>query len=277
MRCPICDSELIRSIYSKEDMRWDCWNYDKHIYECGLCKLRFLFPQWTEEELNRLYSGYFQQQDFKGHKQTDRVTIYLDKYVKDSFSILEIGCGLGHNVKRLRNKFPFKTIIGIDKDPNVCDGVLIHNLDYRHVHPAHRYDFIYGIQIFEHLNDPLNFIFKINRLLITKGKYLLEIPNSDDPLLTLYKIEEFKKFYNIPHHLFFYNEHNIKLLFEKIGLKVTVTRLQKYGLINHLRWLVFKKPGNFNNHIPILDDIYKLILTKVFKISDTLIIVGEKQ
>jgi hypothetical protein len=39
---------------------------------------------------------------------------------------------------------------------------------------------------------------------------------------------------------------------------------------------MFKRPGNFNRNIPVLDDIYKFVITRVFKVSDTLLVIGEK-
>jgi len=277
MNCPICDSEFVRRLYDYNDMRWDCWNVRKYIYECSLCKLRFLYPQWSQEELNKLYREYhLGQLDFEGQEQAPRITKYLDDYMGEASCILEIGSGRGHNIRRLNNKYPGKMFRGIDKDPDVCDGILTHNVDFEDYEPTFRHHFIYAIQVFEHVAHPLNFIKKIMDLLIVGGYFLLEIPNSDDPLLTLYKVKNFTKFYNIPYHLFFYNEKNIHTLFEQIGVKIRTKRHQNYGIINHLRWIIYGVPGNWNPHIPIIDDIYKFILTKIFKISDTLIILGEK-
>ena len=68
-----------------------------------------------------------------------------------------------------------------------------------------------------------------------------------------------------------------KLLRRFSNVEFKINLKQRYGLINHLRWLLFKKPGNFNNSIPIVDSIYKLILTRLFGVSDTLVIVGQKK
>ena len=278
MNCVVCGSDLVRGVYGKDEIRWECWEQDKHIFECGICKLRFLHPPWTQEEIDRLYHNYFNETDFHGQVQAKRITSYLEKYVKYAHLILEIGCGVGDNISRLRRKFhPKKWIIGIDKDPHVCNGVYSFNFGYEDFKPDVKFDFIYGIQLFEHIQNPRNFICKLLFLLNANGRFLLEIPNTDDPLLTLYKVEEFQKFYNIPHHLFFYNEKNIRLFFENLHVPIKVIRYQKYGILNHLRWLILKRPGNFHPHVPIIDDIYKYILTKIFKISDTLIVIGKKE
>jgi len=276
MNCTICDSDLITSVYGKEDMRWDCWGYDKHIYRCGLCGLKFLYPPWSNEEVARLYHDYFNKKDFPGQIQAQRLTPYLDSYIGTAMLILEIGCGLAENLNTLKRKYPNRYIIGIDKDVNVCDGLNIFNAGYEDFNPPIRFHFIYAIQVFEHIQNPVNFITKIQSLLVKGGGFLLEIPNSDDPLLSMYKVEEFEKFSNIPHHMFFYNEKTVKLLFEKVNIPIRIQLYQKYGILNHLRWLIFKRPGDFHPHIPIIDDIYKWILINIFKKSDTIIINGVK-
>jgi SAM-dependent methyltransferase len=273
MECILCGKhDDFRIVVYRKGMRWDCWGHHKFIIKCKKCGLLFLEPKWTEEELNKLYKNYLNQKDFDGQIQAPRITKYLTKYLKKQTMILEIGCGKGENVKYL-NRLGY-SIDGIDKDPTYCDNFHIFNIDYRY-HNC-KVHFIYAIQVFEHMDNPEEFIEKILDMLTIKGKFLLEIPNIKDPLLTLYKINEFKKFYYIPHHLFYWSPQTIKIFFDKLGIKIKIKLLQKYGLINHLRWIIFKVPGNWHPHIPLIDNLYKFILTHIFKLSDTIIIVGEK-
>lgn len=273
-KCLLCGihKEIVKEANSKQ-MRWSCWGLEKYIYKCLKCGLMWIYPSFTPEELTKLYDGYCDQKDFPGQKQAVRISKYLLKYIPKGLIGLEIGCGKGDNVKFLRkNK---RETIGIDKDPTYCDGVIIFNKDYKDI--LGQYDYIYAIQVFEHLEDPINFINKLKQLLVSGGKFLLEMPNTEDPILSLYHIEDFKKFYYIPHHLFFWTPSTLKDLFVRNGIpNVKVKLLQKYGIINHLRWAIFKRPGNFHPHIWLLDDIYKFILTKILHKSDTIILLGEK-
>jgi SAM-dependent methyltransferase len=286
LKCVVCDND-IKSTFSIEafnsEMRWGCWGYDKFIIKCGKCGLMFIYPQWTQEELNKLYDGYCDQKDFGWQKQAIRITKYLPKYIpnkKDLPIILEIGCGKGDNVKRLQT-LGYITY-GIDKDPTYCDKTYnIYNEDYKTYSNStyiDGWDFVYAIQVFEHIDNPKDFIEKIYKMVDTKrrGKFLLEFPNTDDPILSLYHVEKFKKFYYIPHHLFFWTPKTVKKFFDKTGIKVKIKLLQKYGILNHLRWIMFGVPGNWHPHIPILDNIYKFILTNIFKVSDTIIVIGSK-
>jgi len=273
--CIVCNKQTsFKPIRTHEDMRWKCWNIPKKILQCPHCHLEILYPAWTKKELAKLYQGYHQQKDFPWQKQAVRISRYLPRYLAYDQLILEVGCGKGENVHYLTELG--YTVLGIDKDETVCDNVKCLATDYMDIKEKHFCDVVYGIQLFEHIPDPTSFINKVFQFLRPNGKFILEIPNVKDPLVSLYKIPAFKTFYYLPHHLFFWTPNNIKTFMERLGVKVEIKLLQKYGILNHLRWLIFGVPGNWHPHVPIIDNIYKWILTRLFKISDTIIIIGEK-
>ena len=68
------------------------------------------------------------------------------------------------------------------------------------------------------------------------------IMHVDDALLSVYKIEEFNKFYWYPYHVYFYNKRTLKNLFGEFeSINFTINLSQRYGLINHLWWLIKRK------------------------------------
>lgn len=274
--CYFCKSGVFSVIADKEEMRFGCYGFPKKIFKCLDCGLAQLYPQWTDEELKMLYAKYSQKSDFPGARPKQTISLYLKKYLRKSDFVLEIGCGSGDNLKSLRKKG--YNVIGIDKDPTVCDGKVILNYDFQDfTQSKDKFDCIYAIQVFEHIRGPHRFIEWLYASLKKEGRFLLELPNIHDPLLELYRIDNFKKFYWYPYHLFFYDRQALENIFREFtNIKIEVRLLQRYGLINHLRWLIFKKPGNFNWDIPLLDDIYKFILTRLFNVSDTLLILGKK-
>ena len=138
-----------------------------------------------------------------------------------------------------------------------------------------KFDFIYAIQVFEHLRDPEKFLSVVRDHLAEGGRFLLEIPNVDDPLLSLYKNKTFSDFYWYPYHCYFYDVNTLEVLLKKVPLlSYKMELFQRYGMINHMRWNLLKRPGNFAPTIPLIDSIYKWILTCLFKKSDTIILEG---
>lgn len=274
--CNYCKGQEFETKADKSQIRFECFGFEKRVVKCVNCGLIQLLPPWSEKELKGLYAKYWQKQDFAGQKRKVKISTYLEKYLCSGDSILEIGCGHGDNLKRLAAR-GYK-VLGLDKDPSVCDGKLILQGDIYDFHPIQKFDFIYGIHLFEHIADPRRFIQWLLEHLNPQGRFLLEMPNVDDPLLTIYKVENFKKFYWYPYHLFFYAPQTLKKLFSEFGrLRTQVKLRQEYGLLNHLRWKIFQRPGNLNFKIPILDALYAFILHRFWGKSDTLIIWGEKE
>lgn len=274
--CYLCKNETFSIVARQEQIRFNCYGFKKQVVRCLRCALVQLYPLWTNGELRDLYLKYSQISDFVGYKPKKSISYYLGRYLAKSDYVLEVGCGFGDNIKRL-NKLGYR-VAGIDKDPTVCDGKTVLNYDFKDFQPREKFDFIYTIHVFEHIADPRGFIKWMYDNLKEQGKFLLEIPSVDDPLLEIYNIDNFRNFYWYPYRLFFYNRDSIVKMFEEFyNIKIKIKFLQRYGLINHLRWLILKRPGNFNSHIPMLDNIYKYILTGIFKASDTLLVIGEKK
>lgn len=274
-KCYLCKHGDYSVMAEADNIRFGCFGFDKKVVKCLDCGLVQLFPQWTEAELKDLYSKYWEKQDFPGQKKKVKISAYLDRYLEKGDTVLEIGCGWGDNLRRLRDKG--FAVIGIDKDSAVCDGETILNYDIYDFQYGKKFDFIYGIHLLEHIPDPRSFISWLINNLKEKGSFVLELPNLDEPLRTLYKNKRFEKFYWYPYHLFFYNADSVKkLMAEYPQVKVEVGFVQEYGLINHLRWWLLGRPGNININIPVIDYLYKAMLTRMFGKSDTLIIVGKK-
>jgi 2-polyprenyl-3-methyl-5-hydroxy-6-metoxy-1,4-benzoquinol methylase len=263
-KCYLCGCEGASLVAGRDHIRFNCWGRNKHILKCLNCGLVQLFPQWTEDELDDLYLRYWAKQDFEGQKRKIKVSEYLTKLIKKDKVILEVGCGLGDNVRYL-NSQGF-TVWGIDK----AQGAYGTMCDYRDYKP--NVDTIYAIHLFEHLANPREFIqWMINRL-NHNGDFILEMPNIDNVLLQL---NSYRKFHWYPYHLFFWDAKTITILFWEFSIQVSFKVKQEYGLINHLRWLFKGKPGNWNPTIPIVDTIYKAVL-KLFGFGDTLLVVGKK-
>ena len=272
MECALCGNYTrFDLVASSSQIRFMCFGKQKLILRCKDCGLVALHPPWSREEVDEIYKRYLNhEKDFIGQKRGKTVSKYLRKHCKKNHIILEIGSGRGDNVKYL-NSLGYN-VIGIDKDPYYCDGDKLIYSDYKDY--SGKFDFIYAIQVFEHIEEPVDFINKIRSMLNPGGNFLIEVPNFEDPLLCLYKIESFKKFYYYPYHAFFYTYDTIGKMFSKAGVSVKIKRYQRYGIINHLRWAVLDRPANWNPEIPILDRIYKLFLEKNKKVSDTLIVTG---
>lgn len=143
-----------------------------------------------------------------------------------------------------------------------------------------QWDLITAFHVVEHLVDPVCILRDLSLLLSDSGRLIIEVPNSNDALLTMYNCDAFQKFTYWSQHLFLFNSHTIYQVCRNAGLEVEwVKHVQRYPLTNHLRWLSEGRPGghvdwNFLNR-PELDSEYEKALASV-GMTDT-IIVGAKK
>jgi hypothetical protein len=108
-----------------------------------------------------------------------------------------------------------------------------------------------------------------------KGQMIIEVPSSEDALLTLFDCAAFQQFTYWSQHLFLFNTKTLQQLARQAGLKVTaIQQYQRYPLSNHMYWLSQGKPGGHQEwsflDSPILAESYANRLAAIGK-CDTLV------
>jgi cyclopropane fatty-acyl-phospholipid synthase-like methyltransferase len=189
--------------------------------------------------------------------------------------ILDFGCGAGGFLLKARNSA--KSVCGVELEKSlyghfkqsglyVCND--IDSLDKT-------VDEIFLFHVLEHIGDPFSLLEKLKRKLNPGGQIIVEVPNADDALLTLYQSKAFSEFTYWSPHLYLYNASTLRLLANKATLKTAAIRQeQRYPLSNHLYWLSMGKPGGHLKwqflNMPDLDSAYKNVLAAIGK-CDTLV------
>ena len=157
--------------------------------------------------------------------------------------VLDFGCGNG-GFLLIAEKLAMK-VAGVELEKRVqkyWNGGL-------HIFPSiesiiGEYDLITAFHVIEHLPDPKKILKKLAGHLAPRGRLVVDVPSSDDALITLYGCAAFQRFTYWSNHLFLFNTETLKTLAEQAGLKtVTVDYFQRYPLSNHLYWLCKGQPG----------------------------------
>ena len=73
---------------------------------------------------------------------------------------------------------------------------------------------ITAFHVIEHLKDPKEILKKIKRFLKKNGLLIIEVPNSEDVLLTKYKNKSFQSFTYWSQHLYYFNASTLTRLCE---------------------------------------------------------------
>ena len=272
------------------------------ILECSRCGLVFLDKILTTDEFyknNGMLNGDFFRltQRSQGNKDTLKDDILAHendwnimtkkrfemlKHILIGKEVLDFGSGHGQFLIMIKNIV--KKCCGIEIEEQVKNIYNEHQIElYTSIDDLKRtgkfpngFDVVTSAHVMEHLSDPISVLVQLSSLLKDKGKMIIEVPNANDALLTIYKNTAFQNFSYQAGHLFLYNPNTLKILGEKAGLKVDFVKcIQRYPLSNTLYWLSNGLPagqkiwGGFLDS-KALQEAYESALASVGA-SDTLI------
>lgn len=291
MKCYLCGSS---ENHEREGKVRD--NPDIKILECNECGLVFLDTKNIDEEFykqdNMLDANFFKLTQ-RGDDTLQNQILFLERewglraklrveFLKEALigkDVLDFGSG--HCQFLLLAKELAKSVSGIELENQVESIYKTNHIPlYRSINEClgggGKYDLITAFHVVEHLQDPITTLQDLSHCLQKNGKMVIEVPNANDALLTIYNNQAFKEFTYCSGHLFLYSPHTLKKLGEKAGFKVDFVRcIQRYPLSSTLHWLSLNKPqghkhwGNFIDN-PMLQNAYEQTLASLGA-TDTLI------
>ncbi len=183
-------------------------------------------------------------------------------------SVLDFGCGAGGFLKHA--KTTASRIQGVElesrlkahfKKERIPLATKLETL-------KQTFDVITLFHVLEHVPDPISLLTNLSKKLTKTGSIIVEVPNANDALLSLYNSKEFSRFTYWSCHLFYFSSLTLEKIAKKSGLKVNyIKQVQRYPLSNHLHWLSKGKPGghkiwNFFNDSK-LNEIYESKLRNI--------------
>ena len=250
--CYLCGSENYKIIHN--GVRG---NADIDVLKCCKCGLVRLneFISDTDE--------YYQNSQMRKNEELDinkiRITAAQDderrfEYTKGLISnkrLLDFGCGAGGYL--LRAKQISDQIYGIELEERmrnaICkEGIKVYkSIDEVKQNLSSSVDVVSMWHVLEHLENPIEILGELKCLLNANGRIIIEVPNADDALISLYDCKAFQNFTYWEAHLFLYTIETLKEIIKKAGLQIHyITQIQRYSLSNHLYWLTKGEPGGHN-------------------------------
>ena len=145
--------------------------------------------------------------------------------------VLDFGCGNGGFL--LRAKTLAASVAGIELEDRVREEVSdIDIFEFcKDLPDGAQYDLITAFHVIEHLEDPRHKVEELGALLAPGGRLVIEVPSSDDALLTLFDCKAFQAFSYWSQHLYLFNSATLGLLIKQAGLSVfAIKHIQRYPM-----------------------------------------------
>ncbi len=165
-------------------------------------------------------------------------------------SVLEVGAADGSFLAHVASQRPGIALASLEVDENTrpardaLPGLRQYESFEAARGAAERYEIVCLFHVLEHIFDPGVFLADCVACLAPGGRLIVEVPSLDDPLLSLYDCEAYRRFYFQRQHPYVYSAGSLTRLLEHLGFEVERgIHHQRYGLENHLGWLSTGKPG----------------------------------
>jgi len=238
--CPLC-SEMAEFKFLEAYFDSSA-NREYKLYECGSCKAWFWSPlknpgaDWYEHDAR--YSSRNADPNLKPIRNYKKIISFLKP---STGSVLDIGCGTGDFLFYAKKNG--WEVVGIDFDANAIktakeiyklDNVFNEELEeYYKKNKEKKFDLITFFDVFEHLDNHLEFIANVKRMLKPEGYIALSLPYrkrakwlmpADVP----------------PRHLTRWDRTSIRKFLERNGFKIAYIARQSEGLNPILMKLRFR-------------------------------------
>ncbi len=245
------------------------------FWKCSVCDAVYLYPSLEKQDEEKFYREEFEKFMFsrsggktnwnqpEKHIKANEETVrrrwkYLRKEIQNNSRLLEIGCSSGFMLDHFK-KNGIKTV-GIEPSNIFLEYLKLkgypvyQSLDDLKKAEIKLFDIITHFFVLEHIRDPEEFLRSQLEMLNPGGKIIFEIPCVNDPLLSVYKIPSFGKFYwSVAHHWYF-SPTSLSFLLDKLNCKYKLIPEQRYDLSNHIIWMLEGKPGGQNHFSNIFSD-----------------------
>ncbi len=195
VRCPACGEQEFVELprpHPTQAMISDGRIYERPLAKvcCPSCGLIRHNPPLSEEDIRSFYDEKYdlavETSAFdvaRGEGYAELIESLSDK--RELGAVLEVGCGAGHILLSLSEKWPDTHFLGLEAAArlaeapnNASDRVKIqHGFAEDLGEPGTGYDLIYSINVIEHTHDPVRFLAALRRQLAKNGQIIIVCPS----------------------------------------------------------------------------------------------------
>ena len=254
---------------------------DSIIRKCESCGLIFLDSKKSLAPNSKVLRKYYNEdyrinnsliaekklsesEHFNIRLKTQRLVLpVIAPYLKKTFDILEIGCGVGSLLYLLKDYVNSCTGVEINKKQakfaKARTDCNIYSNSISEIPKKQKFDVIFLISVLEHIKDPFGMLIEMKRLLKPNGFLYIEIPNCNEALIRYLppdQAKKYKKFFYHKAHLYYFNEEFFGNLLNNCGYQHKVSSRHDYTLVNFLHWWFLGKRQTHLEHAQCVNTLY---------------------
>jgi SAM-dependent methyltransferase len=168
--------------------------------------------------------------------------------------VLDFGCGAGSFLRAVRSSTSSAFGVELQRSFNQAlnqDGIPC----FYEISEVPLIDTAFMFHVLEHIPDPLAVLVELRgRLEPGEGTLIVEVPHANDFLISALHCQPFIDFTLWSQHLVLHSRDSLQKLLSAAGfLDIRITGVQRYGLANHLAWLIEGKPGGHKGPHSLLE------------------------
>jgi len=231
--CPVCDHGYLlqEHVLDAKEYYGEVYRQEySHNAEAAATNAR---------EIYRVYKDY--QQDRLHH---------ISPFLTASTKLLEVGASAGQFLTHFKDKVGEVSAIELDK---ACCAFLGSELgieaDSEFLESSRfagrTYDVVCAFQVMEHVEQPVEFLKTLRQATNTGGLIFVEVPNLHDPLLSVWNLPTYKKFFYHSAHLHYFTQSSLSKVARDAGFRpdqIEISFTQDYNILNHLHWIMNDGP-----------------------------------
>jgi 2-polyprenyl-3-methyl-5-hydroxy-6-metoxy-1,4-benzoquinol methylase len=233
LNCPACGGKNISKFIDCKDFTVSKETFS--IMLCGDCKLKFTSPRPAEANI----APYYQSEEYISHsgKATgfiNRIYLIIRSYtlikkvqmilrlVGKNKSVLDYGAGTGDFLNALKGAG--FTVAGVEPSATAREnaktnfGIVLTDNIQQSISNNQVFDLVTMWHVLEHVHRLDETLLQLKNLLTPSGVMLVAVPNADSYDASVYK--EYWAAYDVPRHLYHFNQSSMTMLLEKYGMRV---------------------------------------------------------
>lgn len=237
--CPVCGSGEHKLFLSCRD--YTVSGEEFTIRECTQCRFKFTSPRPAQHAIGPYYQSeaYISHSDSTAgvinklyhavRRKTLADKVNLINQLQPKGSLLDVGCGTGNFLKACADA-GWQTK-GVEADPAARQKAIETSgaevqADLLQAYKGKKFDVITLWHVLEHLHQLEESLLKIKTLMAKEAVLVVAVPNSGSFDARYYR--QHWAAYDVPRHLYHFNQDTLSKLFAKYGLKVADTKPMKF-------------------------------------------------